>query len=286
MIESHKSIQLDRIGLGGSPVQVRSCGEGRPILLLHAGVADSRMWLPMMEKFQNSFRLIAPDLRGYGGSPFPNHPFAYHLDAGLLLDQLGIERAWIVGASFGARLALDFCLVFPKRVSGLILVSPVIGGFNPSQEIESFNQKEEALLEAGDIEGATELNMRVWLDGPQREPSEVDTELRTRVAKMQRRAFQIPIPEQIQFLSVDFSAIERLSEVACPTQVVFGDQDHPAVIEHAEFLAERFPFAELQHFPHTGHLLSMEDPIGFAQVVQDFIWKNSSNNNDLEAKPY
>lgn len=276
MDESRKVIRLKRIDLGGSPVQVRSCGEGQPILLLHAGVADSRMWLPMMEHFHSSFRLIAPDLRGYGGSPLATLPFAYHLDAGLLLDQLGIERAWIIGASFGARVALDFCLVFPKRVYGLILVSPMIGGFKPSQEIESFNEEEDALLEAGDIEGATELNMRMWMDGPQREPAEVDPVLRANVASMQQQAFEIPIPEEIQFLGVDFSAIERLGEVVCPTMVVVGRLDYPAIIEHAEFLAERIPFARLQHFPHTGHLLCLEDPIGFLQVVQDFILKNSS----------
>ena len=112
MTEAHQNIKTAAIELDGSPLHVRSCGEGLPILLLHAGITDSRMWQPLMEDLCCSFQLIAPDLRGYGGSPVPDHPFVYHEDLAHLLVHLESDLTWMVGASFGARIAVNFCLVF------------------------------------------------------------------------------------------------------------------------------------------------------------------------------
>ena len=150
--EMNSKVEVAAIDMDGSPLLIRSCGDGPPILFLHAGIADSRMWLPQMADLCSTFKLIAPDLRGYGGSPLPDHPFAYHEDIANLLDQLGVNTTWIVGNSFGASIAVDFCLVFPGRVAGMVLVAPVIGGFQASDEIIAFNEQEEQLLEQEDIE--------------------------------------------------------------------------------------------------------------------------------------
>jgi pimeloyl-ACP methyl ester carboxylesterase len=224
-----------------------------------------------MEDLCSSFQLIAPDLRGYGGSPVPDRPFAYHEDVACLLDHLGIDSTWIVGASYGARIAVDCCLVVPERVAGLVLVSPTVGGFEPSEEIRAFNEEEEMLLEEGNIEGATQLNMRMWLDGPYRDPSEIDAILRSQVAQMQREAFQNPIPKGAEFLGVGFVALERLEEIACPVLVVAGDKDLPVVIEHASFVASRTPDARFQLIREVGHMLSLEVPARFSGLLREFI---------------
>lgn len=269
--EAKLNIEVATIELEGSPLHMRSCPGALPILLLHAGVADSRMWQPQMEDLCGAFRLIAPDLRGYGRSPIPGGPFAYHKDVVHLLDHLGIDSTWMIGASFGARIAVDTCLVFPERVAGLVLVSPTIGGFEPGEEIEAFNNEEEVLLGEGDIEGATELNMRMWLEGPNRVRSDIDPTVRSRVAQMQREAFQIPIPNGAEFLGVDFVAVERLEEITCPVLVVVGELDVRAVIEHALLVARRIPGAKLQRISKAAHMLSLEASARFSEMVREFI---------------
>jgi 3-oxoadipate enol-lactonase len=90
----------------GEPLFYRVYGQGRPLLLLHAGIADGRMWQPQIEGWGQIFRLIIPDLRGFGRSPIPNGPFSYQADLVALLDHLEVGPVWLVGTSFGSRVAL------------------------------------------------------------------------------------------------------------------------------------------------------------------------------------
>jgi 3-oxoadipate enol-lactonase len=271
MNDSNREIKAATFDLGGYPTLVRSCGDGGPIMLLHAGVADSRMWGPLMADLCDHYQLIAPDLRGFGGSIIPARPFAYHEELGLVMDRLEIDQAWIVAASFGTRVAVDYCLVYPKRVAGLVLAPPVVGGFKPGQAIEDFNEEEELRLEAGDLEGATSLNVRTWLAGPHRQLSDIDANLRLQVAQMQREAFQVLIPEEAELLGTGFVALERLDEIACPTLVLSGDKDFQAVYEHAEDVAGRIPNARFELLRGVGHLLSLENPAHFNKLVREFV---------------
>ena len=165
-----------------------------PLLLLHAGVADSRMWDTQVDALALSFRVLRCDLRGYGRSPLPDGPFAYHEDVHALLSATGLDTVWLVGASFGAEVAVDYALTHPERVRGMVLAFPNVGGFEPSAAVKAFGGREEALLEARELEVATELNMRMWVDGPHRARDEVDGHVRATVAGMQLRAFKQPLP--------------------------------------------------------------------------------------------
>ena len=113
--------------------------------------------------------------------------------------------------------------------------------------------------------------MRMWLDGPYRDPSEIDAILRSQVAQMQREAFQNPIPNGAEFLGVGFVALERLKEIACPVLVVAGDRDFPIVTEHASLVASRIPHARFQLIRDVGHMLSLEVPARFSGLLRDFI---------------
>ncbi|MEJ2267093.1 MAG: alpha/beta fold hydrolase, partial [Anaerolineales bacterium] len=98
------NIESKHVQINKAPLHMRICGSGDPILLLHAGIADSRMWRPQMTALCTQHRVIAPDLRGYGRSPIPNGPFSYQSDIGAILDYFQIEKTVIVGASFGSLL--------------------------------------------------------------------------------------------------------------------------------------------------------------------------------------
>lgn len=259
------------ISLQGERLFFQEIGEGTHILLIHAGVADSHMWENQIEYLGKSFHLVAPDLRGFGQSPIPDGPFSYYEDIAGLIDELGLGSTWLIGVSFGSRVAVDFYLAHPEKVRGLILVSPVVSGFKPSEEIEVFEQEEEELLEAEDLDGATELNLRTWVDGPYRSPGQVDPKVRSQIAEMQLSAFNVPIPENAKVKGLDEPAIDRLEEIRIPTLVVVGELDLSAVVDHAKLLAEKIPHARIEVVPSTAHMLSMEKPEIFNELVQQFV---------------
>src|SRR3954454_23810643 len=97
-------------------------GEGNPLLLIHAGVCDRRMWEPQWRALTERHRTVRCDLRGFGDSPLSAGRFNHADDVLGLLDALGIDRAGVVGASFGGRVALELAATWPQRVERLILL--------------------------------------------------------------------------------------------------------------------------------------------------------------------
>ena len=271
------------LNIQGAPLYYEVAGEGHPLLLIHAGIADSSMWDDQFPLFAQHYRTIRYDLRGYGQSRFPNGPFANHEDPTALLNALDAQKAHIVGISFGSKIALDFALTHPERVASLILVAPSVGGTKPSKRMLTFFQEEEALLEKGDLEAATELNLRLWVDGLSRTPDQVIPQLRyptldqvnptvrQRVHDMQYHAFTIPEPEGAHDEAPQSPALTRLAEVRVPTLIIVGDLDLPEVLGICAHLASDIPGARLEFIIGAAHMVSMEKPEEFNRIALDFL---------------
>lgn len=254
----------------GASLFYRQAGAGTPVLLLHAGVADSRMWQALLAQPPDGMHLVAPDLKGYGRSPLPPNAFAYEDDAAALLDALGIETVWVVGVSFGGRVALDFALAHPERVRGLIIVSPLVPGLETGESLAAFGEEEERLLAADDLDAATELNLRWWVDGPYRAPEQVDRTVREHVGMMQTEAFRVPEPDGVGVRRREQPAGAQLQEIRLPVLVVAGDRDLPDVLRHAATLQEKIAGARLVTVPDAAHMLTMEVPALFSELVEGF----------------
>lgn len=253
-------------------------GRGEPLLLLHAGVADRRMWYPLLERLAGEFRLILPDLPGFGETLIPDREFSYATMVTDLLDELGIESPiWVVGASFGGQIAVNLALLYPERVAGLILAAPIVQGYEPGSEIQNFGEREDALLDMNDISGAVELNLRTWVDGTLRSPEEVSSRLRQRVAEMQEEAFLHEEPPGAAVEWPEPPAIERLSEITVPTLVLCGDLDLEEVFEHARQISSGLPSWQTEIVLDVAHMISMERPRGFAKRVISFISESKEN---------
>jgi len=261
---------LTTLTLPDGHIYYQEAGSGRPIILLHAGIADGRMWDPQFKAFAGQFRAIRFDLRGYGRSLLPNGPFTWRGDLLALMDALNVSSAWLVGASFGGRVTIDFTLEHPERVRGLVLVSPVVSGYQPSGLIARFNEQEGELLAAGKLEEATELNLRMWVDGPFRDAGEVDPHIRARVGEMQLEAFRQPAPPGASYEALDPPAIDRLGEIKAPALILSGELDVPAFVHLAGTIADQIPNARSAAIPGAAHLPNLEAPERFNRLVLEF----------------
>jgi pimeloyl-ACP methyl ester carboxylesterase len=248
-------------------------GSGLPIALVHAGVADRRMWAPLVHDLLGRHRLIRHDVRGVGESLPPTGPWSHHTDFLELLDELLVPRAHLVGASMGAGIAAEAALARPGIAASLTLVAPggaLLGGapdsFRPiwAAEVEA--------LDRGDIDAAVEVNLRAWVDG-NRPPHAMDPEVRGFIGRMQREAFELPEwdPDDAPEHELRPPAAGRLRELTCPVLVVVGEADDAAIHSVAERIVAEAPNARIVVWPEVGHMLSLERPAAFAELLASFV---------------
>ena len=259
--------------INGAQLYYEVKGTGQPLLLLHAGIADNRMWDAQFEAFSQVYQVIRFDMRGFGRSNMPSGPFSNYEDVHGLLDFLKIKTLYLLGISWGGAIALDFALAYPNFVKALILGAPSVGGEIPSERITNFWEEEEEALEKGDIERTTELNLRFWVDGLHRQGNQVSSELRERVQEMQMDIFQKDIPEDIEEIELNPPAIGRLGEIAIPVQVMIGELDLEEKLALADKIISQIPKSKKVAIPGTAHVLNMEKPEVFNQGVLDFLAK-------------
>jgi 3-oxoadipate enol-lactonase len=248
----------------------RSVDDRRPVVLIHAAVCDRRMWDELVPAL-SSRRVVRMDLRGFGDSTSrPDVPLSHHEDVAALLDELRIRAAHLVGVSMGAGVAAEVALARPKLVGSLLLVAP--GGWlmtgPPSAELEAFWEVEEAALERGDLDAAVEANLRTWVDGPGRSPSDVDPRLRAAVGTMKRRAFELTAGwDDVEERVLEPRARERLREIKAPLLVLVGGGDLVDIRDSARRTANEVSSARLVEWSDVAHLPPMERPADFAGLA-------------------
>ena len=244
-------------------------GDGPTILLVHGGVADRRMWRGQVPVLARDHRVVAVDLRGFGETPHASGRFSNVEDLREALDELGIERATVVGGSFGAKVALGFAVTHPERADRLVLCPPVLPGREWSEHVRRGWQEEDEALEAGDLDRAAEVNVELWVDGPNRGPDAVDPQVRDLVRTMQRHAFELPEPDPPPEPAPDPAV--RLADVRMPTLVVVGDQDVEDFQAMAEAAAGGIPGARKVVIEGAAHVVALEKPEEFNAALLAFL---------------
>ena len=231
----------------------------RTVLLLHAGIADSRMWQPQVEVLEAAgYLVIAPDLRGFGERRLEPAPFSNVRDAEAAID----GPAVVVGASLGGRVALELAVHRPDLVERLVLIAPGLPGWEWADDTRAGWAAEEAAYEAGDFETAAEESVRLWVDGPNRSPEEVDVGFRAAVTGMVLRSYEMQEgaweagAREEDVLDPPVSG--RLDEIQCPTLVIVGEHDVADMRAIAAHVAESIDDAQLVTVANAAHLPSLE----------------------------
>jgi 2-hydroxy-6-oxonona-2,4-dienedioate hydrolase len=257
--------------VNGARLYYEIAGAGDPLLLVHAGIADSRMWDGQLAVFALRYRVIRYDMRGFGRSAMVEGPYAHHEDLRALLDSLGIARAFLVGCSIGGRTIIDFALQNPGRVGALVLVASAVSGFEAESDPPEQWEELVAADEAGDLERVSELEARIWVDGPYRGPDRVEPGVRDLVREMNLIALRNEASGLGDELPLEPPAVGRLAEIRVPTLIIVGDLDRPEIMERADVLERSIPDAQKAVMPRTTHLPNMESPGEFNRIVLEFL---------------
>ncbi|MCU0495102.1 MAG: alpha/beta hydrolase [Chloroflexaceae bacterium] len=266
----------------GAQLYYEVAGRGPAVVLLHAGVADSRMWEAQFETFARQFRVLRYDQRGYGRSCTEPVSFSNRDDLLAVLRHVGIERAALIGNSRGGQIALDFALEYPTYVSGLVLVAAGMSGFAFEEseetskleplfaEIERMETEMERLQAAKEWETLADLEVAMWASGPfqpaERAPAALRQQLRTMILDNYRNHTGGAQPRPL-----NPPAAGRLAEVRVPVLVLAGELDEPATLLMGDGLANGISGAGKIVFPDTAHMISMERPEEFNRLVLEFL---------------
>ena len=148
-------------------------GAGEPLVLIHAGVANLRMWDAQVAAFRDDYRVIRYDTRGFGRTETEAVEFSNRADTAAVLDHLGEASAHVVGFSRAGSIALDFALEYPDCVRSLVIGAGGISGFESPEAAENAATFElpEKLWEAKDWEALSDWEADYWASGPGSQPT-------------------------------------------------------------------------------------------------------------------
>jgi len=250
-------------------------GSGVPVVFLHAGVADRRMWADQMACFSRSYQVFSYDRRGFGETESPDEPFSHVEDLAKMLDQIGISSAILIGCSQGGRIAIDFCLQYPDRVLKLGLIAPAISGQPEPEILSSVVQSHLDALdeadEADDLDRINEIEAILWLDGPMSPEGRVGGPARTLFLDMNGKALAADAAVELTQEQEPPPASDRLDEISQPVLVAWGDLDFEHVRNHCQHIARTIPNIQTHEFSGCAHLPNLEKPTQFNELLEQFL---------------
>lgn len=251
--------------VNGGKLYYEVAGAGHPLVLIHGGQMDRRLWDEQFQLFAKQYRVIRYDVRGFGKSPAATAPYAGEEDLYALLKFLKVEKAYLAGLSLGGRIIIDFTLVHPEMVDALIPVAPGLSGFPFSPDPNDWNILEAA--QAGDWVKAAEFWLKSGYMAPAMENPAIAPRLRQLSIENAHENLDNPLLER----RLKPAAMERLPQIHAPTLIIAGDRDVTDIHEITGLLLARIPGAKEAVIAGSGHIVNMEKPEEFNRAVLDFL---------------
>jgi 3-oxoadipate enol-lactonase len=223
------------------------------VVLIHSAVADSRMWERQAALLRGrGYDVQTPDLPGFGNEPLPPGPFSFVEGIARLLP------AVVVGNSFGGRIALETALAHPDGVRKLVLADASIRDHDWSPSVRDYWQREDELLERGDLDAATTLTLETF----------AQPDVHDALRPMQRRAYELQLDGGGEPTWPEPRPLAKLRALAL---VLVGEHDLGDFHDIAARIVREAPRARLEIVPNAKHLPSLESPDVFDRLLLDFL---------------
>ena len=236
-------------------------GSGFPLVLIHGHPFNRSMWRPQVEEFQTNYRVIAPDLRGYGASPvIPGQTLLsdFAQDIAAFLDKLLVERFVLCGLSLGGQIVLECYRQFPERIAGLVLAD-TFATLDTAEVKQNRYRMAERFLQEGMAAYSVEVLPKMMA------PANIaaNPEAANRVLEMMQRSSLEGAAAALKGRAERQDYTGLLGAIAVPTLIVVGSLDEFTPVSDAKFMHDRIPESELIVIDGAGHMPNIERPQEF-----------------------
>lgn len=260
------------VDVPGGRIWAQAAGAGSAVVLVHAGIADRRMWDPQWDALAARHRVVRYDTRGFGRTESTDVEFSNRADLVAVMDAIEVEHATLVGCSRGGSIVVDTALEFPGRVSGLVWVCGGLGGLEMEDTVEeaAAGERMEALWAARDWVALADLDVAVWVDGVGQPEGRAPAAVRELVHRMCLETYLQEKPSGRPIV-LEPPAAGRLGEIHVPMQVIIGELDTVSTRLTAEVLAAAVAGAHRVSLPGVAHLPNLERPEWFTETLLAFL---------------
>jgi 3-oxoadipate enol-lactonase len=245
-------------------------GNGIPLLLIHGYPLSRALWEPQIIGLAGVARVLAPDLRGHGGSDPGPGPYSMSVladDCREFLDALGITRPVVMGGlSMGGYVVFEFYRKYPQRIAGLILTATRAGADSP--EAKANRDKAATTAREKGVDAIVETMLPKILS---QKSSQTRLELVARVRKMMVGTSLAAVVGDLTAMRDRTDSTAMLAQIDKPTLILHGVDDQLIPPAEAQAMGAAIPNARLEILPEAGHLLNLEQPELFNEAVRRFL---------------
>jgi 3-oxoadipate enol-lactonase len=254
-----------KVDVKSGPVHYVDMGAGPAVLLLHAFPLNLTMWEPQFEPLSAAFRVIAPDIRGFGESQPPSPWTMGEMadDLNEFLEKLDIDECAVIGLSMGGYIALSFWNKYPKRFRQLILSNTRARSDNETEKLGR-NDMIAALEQNGSAVLADRMLPRLLKPNP-------DPQIADQVRKIVETTEASAAIHALAAMRERPDSSKFLPRLSCPTMVITGAEDVMIRVEDSRAMADVIPGSRFMRIPHSGHLSNLENPEEYNRALLGFL---------------
>jgi pimeloyl-ACP methyl ester carboxylesterase len=252
------------ITLGDDSIFYETKGTGEAIILIHDGILHREVWDEQFAYFAEKYKVIRYDRRGYGKSSPARGSYSHLEDLKTLFEYLDIDRATLMACSSGGALAIDLALSCPQKVSRLVLVGAVVGGFTYTDHF---------FTRGGHVPESFTNDLAECIWYVTKDPYAIyneNTRAKTKAVSLLENN-PTRIYSRSRFIRGDKPAYRRLNEIQIPALILVGEFDMPDVHAHAGAMNAGIVNSKRIIISKSGHLIPMEQPALFNSAVSDFM---------------